>query len=219
MVRSMDDLLAYLREVRRHIRALAGPCAAATAAGAVCVTVAVPSRGWIIATLGEPAASTLRLGMIAVLLTCWLWLLWSVHRALTGPHRDRDAAGQLADLQMAAQEPGCVLVEISHTQWATGAGQRAWAIDSATGAVGDYWLPHAALPVGAFVLLRLAAGRLPEILGRLRPDEVQAALRHEAATAQRDLRRAASQRFRRNREEAAAIREVLHEAQRITRHG
>lgn len=215
----MDDLPAYLREVRYNVRALAKPCAAATAAGAVLVTVAETSRGWIIRTLGEPAASTLRMGIVAMLVTIWLWLMWGVHRTLTQPRRDRDAADKLTDLQVAAQEPGYVLVEISHTQWATCAGQRAWAIDTATGAVGDYWLPRAALPVGAFVLLCLTAGHLPEILGRLRPDEVQAAVRHFEAMAQRDLHRAARNRRQRNREETAAIREVLHEAQRITRHG
>jgi hypothetical protein len=201
-------------EIRRYIVALWKPAAAlAAVAGA---TAGAIDRDALGHRLGEPAAGTRCLAGVGVVLG--IWFAWALRRAVTQPRRDRCAAARLTDLHAAAQQRGCYLVEITQTQWATAAGQRVWAVDAARGGVADYWLPTSTpVPEGTFVLVRLPDRRPPEVLGHVPPRVVQAARRYTEASTRREQVRETRRRLERARAQDAAARDLIREAERITR--
>jgi len=202
--------------VRRYAAATWRPGAVLIFTAAI--ATALPSTRYI-AYSGAPdgaqasiAAVTFSLLIAAaaslVRLACNVW------RAVRQPYRDADAYERLTEARDAAQQEDRQLLEIHRTQWTTDAGQRAWVIDSASGAIIDYWFPGQAFPTGSFVLIRRSniAG---EVISWLPPDHVAAATRHAELSRHRLTDLLARQRRRRAREERVAARAVVEAAERL----
>lgn len=210
----MDRHLGLL-EARRYAAAVWRPCAVLTATIAVTPVLLrnLAAHGWA-ADKGAPSplAATILVGVFSA-----AWIAKNLRRAAVEPRRDREAAQLLADLAGAARQPHCRLLEITHTQWVTAAGQRAWAVDTGTGSVGDHWLPNSTLPLGAFVLLRRSPNQLPEVLSWLPPGTIHAAGRHADREARRRQLLEAKQQRLRARHEREVVRCVIDEAERIAR--
>lgn len=210
----MDRHLGLL-EARCYAAAIWRPCfiLAATIAVTPVLLRNLVAHGWG-ADQGAPSplAAT---GLVGVFSAAWI--VKNLRRTAVQPRRDRAAAQLLADLASAAGQPNCCLLEITHTQWVTVAGQRAWAVDSATGSVGDHWFPNSTLPPGAFVLLRRSPNQPPEVLGWLPPSTVHAAGLHAGREARRRQLLETKQQRIRARDEKEAARDVIHEAERIAR--
>jgi hypothetical protein len=210
----MDRRLGLL-EARRYAAAVWRPCAvfAATIAVTPVLLRNLAAHGWGADTgAPSPLAATALVGVVSA-----AWIAKNLRRAAVQPRRDHEAAQRLAELATAAGQPHCRLLEITHTQWVTAAGQRAWAVDSATGSVGDHWFPASTLPPGAFVLLRRSPNEPPEVLSWLPPNTIRAAGRHAAREARRRQLLGAKQQRLRARHEKEAARDVIHEAEQIAR--
>jgi hypothetical protein len=210
----MDRRLGLL-EARRYAAAVWRPCAVLTAA-----IVATPvllsnlaRHGWGVGNgASSPLTVTAFIGVVGA-----AWIATNLRRAAVQPQRDREAAQLLADLNTAARQPHCRLLEITQTQWVSAAGQRAWAVDAATGSVNDHWFPHSTLAAGAFVLLRRSPNQPAEVLSWLAPSTIHAAGRHASREARRRQHLLANQQRFRVRHEEEAARDVIHEAERIVR--
>jgi hypothetical protein len=204
-----------LTEARRYAAAVWRPLAvlAATITVTPVLLRNVAAQGWGADTgAPPPLAATAFVGVFSA-----AWIAKNLRRAAVQPRRDREAAQLLADLASSAGQPHCRLLEITHTQWVTAAGQRAWAVDSATGSVDDHWFPNSTLPPGAFVLLRRPFDQPPEVLNWLAPGTIHAAGRHADREARRRQLLDAKQQRLRVRHEKEAARDVIHEAERIAR--
>jgi hypothetical protein len=160
----------------------------------------------------SPLAATALIGVVGA-----AWVAKNFRQAAVQPRRDTEAAQLLADLASAAGQPHCRLLEITQTQWVTATGQRAWAVDCASGSVGDHWFPKSSLPLGACVLLRRPPNQPPEVLNWLSPGTIHAAARHADRVALRRQLVEAKQRRLGKRRERDAVRDVIHEAERIAR--
>jgi hypothetical protein len=210
----MDRHLGLL-EARRYAAAVWRPLAvlAATITVTPVLLRNLAAHGWGADTgAPPPLAETALVGVFSA-----AWIAKNLRRAAVQPRRDREAAQLLADLASCAGQPHCRLLEITHTQWVTAAGQRAWAVDSATGSVDDHWFPNSTLPPGAFVLLRRPLDQPPEVLNWLAPGTIHAAGRHADREARRRELLDAKRQRRRARHENEAARDVIHEAERIAR--
>jgi hypothetical protein len=210
----MDRHLGLL-EARRYAAAVWRACTVLTAAMVVTPVLLrnLARHGWgADKGVPSPLAATAVVGVVGA-----AWIAMNLRRTAAQPRRDREAAQLLADLAMAADQRHCRLLEITRTQWVTDAGQRAWAVDSASGSVGDYWFPNSTLPRGAFVLLRRSPNQPPEVLSWLPPVTIHAAARHAGRVARRRQLLDVKQQRLRTRRENAAVRDVIHEAERIAR--
>lgn len=163
---------------------------------------------------GQTAAAAVTFSLLIAVALTLVRLACNLWRAVRQPHRDADAYERLTEMRDAAQQVDRQLLEIGGTQWSTDAGQRAWVIDSASGAIIDYWLPGQAFPTGSFVLIRRSniAG---EVLSWLPPARVAAANRHAELSRHRRADLLARQRRRRAREERVAARAVVKAAERL----
>ncbi len=205
-----------LMAARRYTAALWRPilaCLAVTTATLVAHTTPGSTRS------GDQRTGTGIALVATVLIAAALvgWLARDLRREVVQPRDDREAAEHLADLRAAAGLPGHMLIEITHIQWVSRAGQRVWAIDTATGGVNDHWIPGAALPPGAFVLLRVLRGQAPEVLKWMPAESITAALRDTGLESRSRQVLHARDRQESSRQEKAAARDVIDEAEWITR--
>lgn len=169
-----------LDALRPHLRMVGMPLACVVLSGTAWIAASVVT-GPAIEHL--PARAQLA-GHIAVGLgvaaAAGRMVLWT-RRAGEQKRLDEEAAETLDLLRLEAMRSGNVLLEIHDVQWTTGSGQRVWAVDALTGAVGDRWLPGPPSPPGSLVLLRQLSGRPADVIARMTPAVLLAATRHRNA--------------------------------------
>ncbi len=137
----------------------------------------LPARTQLVANVVAGVGAVVLLG----------WLAVRVRRALKQSHWDQEAAQMLDVLRLEATQQGSVLLEIHQVQWTARSGQRVWAVDVLTGEVSDRWVPGEGCLRGSVVLMRNRPGRSPNVIARMRPEDLDAANRYRDALVARNV--------------------------------
>ncbi len=168
------------------------------------------------ATPADQAATTHMLAAILFIVgaAALTRLTITVRRLVRQPARDEEAHVQLEDIRAAASRPGGQLLEVHRIQWAVNAGQRAWVIDTANGAIIDYWFAGHTFSPGCFVLVG-PASHGGEILSYLPADCVAAAGRHAERTRLHRSEVLTRDRSQRARQEGVEAKAVVEAAERL----
>ncbi len=131
------------RNMCRYAAAVCRPGAVVLSAAALAI---LSHDVRFIGATASPAAQRARSATISCLAlivatAAMIRLAINLRRAVRQPGHDEEAFERLAEMQCAARQPGCQLLEIHQIRWVTNAGQRAWVIDTANGAIVDHWFP------------------------------------------------------------------------------